>query len=86
MNENECERRKCVYWVIDHCSDHMEDFFSNKDSCCRYHLNAIARDGKKEHLDRIEAVWEKYKHEDLALQTTSDRIIRDLWRAIRREE
>ncbi|HLE87623.1 MAG TPA: hypothetical protein VI727_08140 [Candidatus Brocadiaceae bacterium] len=31
-------------------------------------------------LDRIEAVWQMYKH------ATSDRIIRDLWQTIRREE
>jgi len=92
---NDCERRKCQYWDVDHCSDTVV-FFNNEDQCCRYHLNAVARDYDKERMDRIEEVWQKYKGMDKILTTNNqisylqDRIainvLYDLWQAIRRDE
>ena len=81
----DCERRKCQYWVVDHCSD-IEEFYNNGDLCCRYHLNAVARDYDKERLDRVEAMWQKYKDHDLEIQASPYRIINEFWQAIRREE
>ena len=92
----ECERRKCQYWVIDHCSD-TEEFYNNGGLCCRYHFNAVrrtTRDYDKERLDRIDAVWQEHKHLDylltdpgwLAGNSSLSHIVHDLWQAIRREE
>ena len=92
---NDCERRKCQYWVVGHCSD-KEEYYNNGELCCRYHLNAVARDYDKERMDRIEEVWQKYKGMDKILTTNNqisylqDRIainvLYDLWQAIRRDE
>ena len=44
----------------------------------------------QERLDRIDAVWQKYKHMDKEIPYLQDKIaidvLYDLWRAIRREE
>ena len=87
MKMTDCERRKCQYWVIDHCSD-TEEFYNNGELCCRYHPDVVARDYDKERMDRIEAVWQKYKDLDTLFSQPQfgGETFYDLWQAIRREE
>ena len=65
---------------------------SNVDMPCTTHHIC---DCLQERLDRIEAVYQKYKHMDEVLRDTeildiqhdiNDLIMYDLWQAIRREE
>ena len=74
---------KCIYWNDGICSD-TEEFYNNGELCCRNHPNAVARDYIQERLDRVEAVWQKYKHMDKTFNDERWTVIRDLWQAIRR--
>ena len=75
------------------CNPSPEDIYNEKEDevCTTHHMcNCI-----QERLDRIEAVWQRYKHMDRVLCDTeildiqhdiTDLVLYDLWRAIRRDE
>lgn len=44
---NECERRKCKFWVKDHCADTEEYVDENGDPICRYNSRAMLNDFSK---------------------------------------
>ena len=72
------------------CMTHMDG-----DDCCKFDYDMVViLKSDKERLNRIEAVWEKYQHQDKILMDNTLRnddsyfhhILYDLWQAIRREE
>jgi len=77
------------------CNPAPEDKYDDKEDESKVCTIHHACDCYSERLDRIEAVWQKYKHMDKVLCDTkildiqhdiTDLMLHDLWQAIRREE
>ena len=105
MDFNRCETGALEKWIS---LSKMLGLFGDKDNvdkkCTKNHHFYLWRDPKvspigicacqRERLDRIEAVWQKYKHLNTALSDPKiiedygirSHIMYDLWQAIRREK